>query len=252
MKEPVLLEICCGSAQDAIDAFGAGAHRVELNCALALGGLSPSAGTLKKALEGVEIPVICMVRPRPGGFCYAPGEFDSMVYDAANFVSMGAAGVAFGCLTPEGRIDVPRCRRMVEAVGEGEAVFHRAFDALTQPLEEALDILADLGVRRVLTSGQRPTALEGAEVIRRCREYAAGRLELLPGGGVRPHNAREILEKTGCRQLHGTFHKDARDRSASQNPHMDPGAAAPPPPGDNVRVIDKAGLRAFEEALGLL
>jgi copper homeostasis protein len=208
----VLLEICIESAEDAVMATAAGADRPELNSALGVGGLTPSLGTLIETRRriGPDVPVIVMVRPRAGGFCYSDAEFQVMRQDADLAVRHGASGIAFGILTADGRVDVARCRQIVAqvqvhggAVPEG-CVFHRAFDFVPDPLA-AVEQLADLGIRRVMTSGQRPTALEGADLIAGLVRQVQGRIEILPAGGIRPSNARELLARTGCTQLHASL-----------------------------------------------
>jgi len=245
-QEKIIIEVCCGSAEDAVRAADAGADRVELNLALEAGGLTPSVGMLKTALSSVSIPIVCMVRPRAGGFCYSELEYRSMLEDAKLLMDAGAAGLAFGILKADGTLDGERCSRMIEAMGGGEAVFHRAFDVMHGRIESDIDDLVAAGFCRVLTSGRMPTAPEGIEVLRRCREYAGDRLELLAGGGVRPHNAAEIMEKTGIRQLHSTFHKSLYDRSAA-NARMNFDAPGTEPFA--VRVVDTENLKNYIQSL---
>jgi copper homeostasis protein len=119
--------------------------------------------------------------------------------------------VALGVLTAEGTIDLERCRALIGRVGGGgRVVFHRAFDVVADPLG-ALERLIDLGVGRVLTSGQRATAVEGADLIRRLIERARGRIEVLPGGGIRAGNAAEVVARTGAGQIHGSFSERRSD-----------------------------------------
>ncbi|MEG1757338.1 MAG: copper homeostasis protein CutC, partial [Oscillospiraceae bacterium] len=153
MKNRILIEVCCGSVEDAVNAAQAGANRVELNSALILGGLTPSIGELSAVKERIGIPVICMVRPRGGGFCYTELEFETMKRDAAALIKEGADGIAFGFLNQDGGLDIDRTARFIETVCPGEAVFHRAFDSMTGSQADAIDKLAAAGVKRILTSG---------------------------------------------------------------------------------------------------
>ncbi|HEU5451694.1 MAG TPA: copper homeostasis protein CutC, partial [Terriglobales bacterium] len=121
----VLLEICCSSIDDAIEAERGGADRVELCSALFLGGLTPSLGTLLEAKSRLRIPIIFMVRPRSGGFCYTEAEFATMLRDAEAAVAHGADGVVFGILKPDGEIDRDRTHAMQQVIGDRQAVFHR-------------------------------------------------------------------------------------------------------------------------------
>lgn len=214
----IQIEICCGSALDALEARKAGADRVELCSALTLGGLTPSLGQLKVA-KAAGVRCMVMVRPRESGFCYTDIEFKTMLADAAAFVEAGADGVVFGFLHEDGTVDEGRCRAIIDMIGERETVFHRAID-VTPDWKRAMDILIGLGFTRILTSGQCSTVLEGADTVRRMREYAAGRIQILPGAGVRPGNALEILERTGCDQLHLSFKKVCRDTTGLVRPDI--------------------------------
>jgi copper homeostasis protein len=160
-----------------------------------------------------------MVRPRAGGFCYSDAEIEVMLRDIEALRAGGAAGVVFGVLTPEHEVDVDRCRVLVEAAGPLQTVFHRAFD-LVAGMDRALDALMDLGVTRVLTSGGRPTALQGAADIRRLIDRAAGRVDVLPGGGVRAANAVAVLEATCAQALHLGPSVAAIDASGQANPEL--------------------------------
>src|SRR4051812_14577749 len=223
----ILLEICCGSIDDALQAQAGGADRIELCSALFLGGLTPSLGTLQYGRQQLHIPIIAMVRPRGGGFCYTDAEFATMERDAEAAVANGADGVVFGILTAEGHVDRGRTRRLRQIIGAKQAVFHRAFDVTPDPLT-ALDELVDLGITRILTSGQQDTVPEGVDLIRRLIEHAQDRIEILPGGGIKPFNLPDVLAKTGCKQVHLTAFKTASDPSTHQRPHVTFGGALYP------------------------
>src|SRR5581483_2195923 len=150
----ILLEICCGSAEDAIQAAHGGADRVELCSALFLGGLTPSLGSILQVKRQTAIPVMAMNRPRQAGFCYSATEFAVMEGDIDLQLEHGADGVVFGILHADGSIDVARSRSLRQRIGRAQAVFHRAFDVTPEPFR-ALEQLVDLGFDRVLTSGQR-------------------------------------------------------------------------------------------------
>lgn len=214
MAQRVKIEICCGSADDVIQAAHAGADRVELNSALFLGGLTPSVGELRAAKAHSDIPVMAMLRPREGGFCYTQAEFETMLYDAQAALNAGADGIVFGCLNPDGTVDKDRCARMVEAADGRQTVFHRAIDVVPD-WRAALETLIELGVTRVLTSGQRESALLGAPVIREMIAAAGDRIEILPGAGIKPGNVEAFVRDTGCGQIHMTGHKICYDTSVS-------------------------------------
>ena len=209
----VLVEVCVASVDDAVAAAAGGADRIELNSALELDGLTPSHGLLRETRRRVRIPVISMARPRGGDFCYSDSEFEVLRRDVDHALASGADGIAFGILTGDGEIDVKRCRRVIRQIGRGgDVVYHRAFDRTAEPLE-AIEQLIDLGVRRVMTSGSARTAVAGAALIRRLVERAAGRIEVLPAGGVRPANALRVVRQTGCDQLHTSL----RDRGGKMS-----------------------------------
>src|SRR4051794_21066209 len=138
----LLLEIAVASVEDALAAQGGGADRLELNAALALGGLTPSLGALLEVKAAVALPVLVMIRPRPGGFAYSDADFKVMQRDADLALQHGADGIVFGILTAEGHVDADRCRRLVRQTGARAAVFHRAFDVTPDPLA-ALEQLID-------------------------------------------------------------------------------------------------------------
>ena len=223
------LEVCCGSAADAIAAWEGGATRVELNSDLFHGGLTPTVGALQVVKrQAPELKVMCMVRPREGGFCYTDTEYQVMLADAALLLEHGADGIVFGFLHADGTVDEARCREMLELIGPRQSVFHRAIDVAPDPLA-ALDTLIDLGVTRVLTSGQKPTVPEGIPTLRAMIQHAAGRIEILPGGGISPENAPWCREALGVNWLHAAIHRTAYDRSAMGNPAIYFGGAVYPP-----------------------
>jgi len=213
----VKIEICCGSAEDVHIAAAAGANRVELNSALELGGLTPSIGALRLASKsGIEI--IAMLRPRGGNFCYSESEFETMLLDLKLLLDNGADGIAFGILKKDRTLDVERCRIMLAAMdkngGNHQAVFHMAFDESATDEFEMLSLLDGLGFTRLLTRGRADSAFEGISTLKAYVKHIKQKglkLEILPGGGVRTHNAPKIIEATGANQLHGKFHKDLGD-----------------------------------------
>jgi copper homeostasis protein len=244
----ILLEICCGSIDDAIQAEKGGADRVELCSALFLGGLTPSIGTILEAKHRLKIPVMVMVRPRSGGFCYTQAEMDTMERDAEAAIDGGADGVVFGVLEADGKIDVERTKRMRQLTGKRQAVFHRAFDVTPDPFK-ALEQLVDLGVTRILTSGQKDSVPEGVQLIAELIERAGKRIEILPGGGgLRPYNMREIIGKTGCRQVHLTAWGTAKDSSTQARPEVTFGGALHPPE-DQYEVTDAKLVREISKRL---
>ena len=151
----MILEICCGSADDVIRAWKGGAHRVELNSNLFHGGLTPTVGSLRVAKQAADIPIMAMVRPREGGFCYTEAEFLTAVEDAKLLLENGADGLVFGFLHEDGRINKERTAILAKLAQDAgkETVFHRAFDVVPD-WKETLDVLIELEITRVMTTGQ--------------------------------------------------------------------------------------------------
>src|SRR5262249_46683881 len=200
----VLLEVPVASVEGALAAQEGGADRLELNAALSLGGLTPSLGTLIEVKAAVALPVFAMIRPRPGGFAYGQADLRVMQRDADLALRHGADGIVFGILTAAGRVDGDRCRSLLRQVGDRAAVFHRAFAVPPTP-SDAVERGIALASRRVVTRGQEEPAYNGAaliaELIRRC----AGRIEVLPAGGVNRFTVADVVARTGCGQVHASL-----------------------------------------------
>ncbi len=234
----ILLEVCCGSADDVIQAHKAGAHRVELNSNLFHGGLTPTVGELLVAKRETGMKIMTMVRPREGGFCYTPAEFATAIEDAKLLLENGADGLVFGFLHQDGTLDKERTRVLAElaqAAGK-ETVFHRAID-VAPDWRETLDALIELGITRVLTSGQEPDVSLGTQTVREMIEYAAGRIQILPGAGITARNMDRIIAETGCSQIHLAAHKPQYDTSVNNNRSIYYGGCLYPPE-DRFNVID--------------
>ncbi len=242
-----LLEICCGSAEDAIESAVGGADRVELCSALFLGGLTPSLGSLVLTKQLAKIPVIAMNRPRAAGFSYSATEFSVMERDADLLLEHSADGIIFGILHDDGTVDIQRTRALRKRIGSRQAVFHRAFDVTPDPFR-ALDELIDLGITRVLTSGQKNGAPEGAALIKRLIDCADGRIEILPGAGIDVNNVRQLVTATGCNQIHLTAFTQRRDTSTLANPGIKFGSETGPPES-TFALTDRALVRQIKEEL---
>ena len=184
------------------------------------------------------MPVMTMVRPREGGFCYTQAEFDTAIEDAKLLLHHGADGLVFGFLHPNGTIDLERTRVLAELAREAgkESVFHRAIDVVPD-WREALDALIELGITRVLTSGQEPDVSLGTGTVREMIEYAAGRIQILPGAGITARNMDRIIQETGCSQIHLAAHKQLADASVNNNRSIYYGGCLYPPE-DRFRVTD--------------
>jgi len=226
MKKNFIVEVCCGSIDDAIEAQRAGADRIELNSSLFLGGLTPSLGTIVETKKALSIPVMVMIRPRSGGFCYTENEIKVMEYDTKAALDCGAEGIVFGILKADGTIDEKNCEKIMKIIGEKEAVFHRAFDVVKEPFE-TLDKLIALGINRVLTKGQQNTYEEGEELLKELISHAKGRIEILPGG-CRPYNVKKIVRELNCGQVHVAAFVSKKDNSGASHPNIYFGGALRP------------------------
>jgi copper homeostasis protein len=199
--QPILVEAAVESLESALAAESAGASRLELCANLNDGGTTPSPSLIAEVLDKAQIPVFVMIRPRGGGFVYTDDEIVAMTRDIEHARSSGIAGIVTGVLTPGARVDVERTRSLVSAAAGLPVTFHRAFDS-AENLPDALEQLIQIRVKRVLTSGGAPTALEGASVISELVAQARDRITIIAGGGIRDNNVHEVIVRTGVREIH--------------------------------------------------
>ena len=198
-----LLEVCTGSLSNVVAAVEGGAQRIELCQALSLDGLTPSIGMLSLVRELYpELTIHVLIRAREGDFAYDRREVRLMERDIRAALPY-ADGIVVGALTREGDVDMAAMECLVQAAEGRPVTFHRAFDVCRDPLV-ALEQIIGLGCRRILTSGQQPTALQGIPLLRRLRDLSDGRLIIMPGGGVNINNARQILDQVGTSEIHGS------------------------------------------------
>lgn len=244
----ILLEVCCGSADDVIEAYKAGADRVELNSNLFQGGLTPTVGALQVVKSHVKIPVMTMLRPRGGGFCYTDIEYQTMQADAKALLANGADGLVFGFLHENGVIDEERTRAFVDIAGDKPSIFHRALD-VTPDWKRALDTLIRLGVTRVLTSGQASDVFFALDTIEEMIRFVGNAIEILPGAGITLENVERVVAKTGCSQVHIARHKSVMDTSTSNNRSIYFGGALYPPE-DRFDVTDGGYIASVRSKLG--
>lgn len=244
----VLLEVLVDSVDAAKAAAAGGADRLELCQNLFEGGTTPSAGLITAVLAAVTIPVNVMLRPRGGDFCYSHAEYQVIGLDLAVVKKAGAAGVVFGLLRPDGAVDRERCRALVEAARPLSITFHRAFDVTRDPFQSLEDLVA-LGFDRVLTSGQEATVFEGAELISQLVKRAAGRIVVMPGGGIRERNVARILEHTGAAEIHVSASGTVSSRMEYRNTRVPMGRELRAPEF-NWNSVDVERVRAYRGACG--
>lgn len=200
-----MVEICCGSYEDARNAYLGGAKRIELNSALHLGGLTPSIASLTLTKKNTDLKVICMVRPRGAGFCYNDIEFEQIMEDAKVLLENGADGLAFGFLNKDYTIDINKTKTIVELIKKynKEAVFHRAFDCVKDPIK-SIEVLIEAKIDRLLTSGLKTKAFDGREMIKTLQEQYGKEIEILAGSGINSSNTKELMEYTKINQIHSS------------------------------------------------
>jgi copper homeostasis protein len=241
----MILEVCIESAESAIASEEGGANRVELCDNLMEGGTTPSAGMVALTLERVSIPVMMMIRPRGGDFLYTDLEFEIMLRDIKEAKRLGVHGVVFGLLTPDGRIDKARTATLIEASRPLSVTVHRAFDMTVDPIE-ALENLIELGVDRVLTSGQEPSTDKGINLITELVKRADNRIIILPGCGINEDNIAELVSKTGVKECHVTGKHQIPSKMTYTNPRVFMGI--PGAPEYEKTVVDPERIRAFRSA----
>ncbi len=201
------LELVVESFEEAELAVRYAFHRVELCSALSVGGLTPSAGMIRQCAKYAQVEVHVLIRPRAGHFVYTADEVAVMMRDIREAAKQGARGVVIGALTADHHLDLVTCERMViQAKNLGlETTCHRAFDFVKEPID-TLEQLISLGFDRLLTSGQKPTALEGIDTISALGRQSKGRIQIMAGSGVNEHNCM-ALRQTGIHALHFSAHK---------------------------------------------
>ncbi|GAB2522096.1 copper homeostasis protein CutC [Spirosoma aerophilum] len=196
----MLIEVCAYSLNSCLVAQQAGAGRIELCGGLAEGGTTPSAGLIQLARQHLSIPLYVMIRPRGGDFLYSENELAVMKADIQLAKALGADGLVFGLLQPDGTVDEGLTRQLVDLANPLPVTFHRAFDMTSNPLE-ALEAVIRSGAVRILTSGQQQTAEKGLDTLRQLAQAAAGRIEIMAGAGVNAQNAQRFID-AGVNALH--------------------------------------------------
>ena len=196
-----LVEAAVETLDSALAAERAGADRIELCDNLSDGGTTPGAGLIATVAERTQLPVFVLIRPRAGGFVYSDDEFDVMIRDVELAGRLGIAGIVTGALTPDGRVDAERTHTLVKAAAGLPVTFHRAIDSAVD-LPTALEEAIEAGASRVLTSGGAATALEGVDLIAALVDQARKRITIIAGGGIREHNVRDVIARTGVREVH--------------------------------------------------
>ena len=208
----MILEVCANSYQSAINAEKAGAQRIELCSELSIGGITPSLGLLKKVMHNLSIPVQVLIRPRSGDFLYSNAEFDIMKENILQCKELGCAGIVSGVLCADNTIDIKRNRELIELSKPMSFTFHRAFDVVPKPKESLLQLI-NLGVNRLLSSGQKEKAEDGIDLLSELQKMAQNKLIILPGSGINPLNS-SLFKTAGFTEIHSSASK-----TTSRNTH---------------------------------
>lgn len=211
----IKLEICCASAEDAVNAYQGGADRVELNSAIAYGGLTANLAELKWLKSKIKIPIMVMIRPRSGGFCYTETEFEIMKESAKMAVDFGADGLVFGILDENGEVDLARNRILKEIAKDKITVFHRAFDITPDPFT-ALEKIKQIKIDRILTSAQANKVETKLKLAARLIALAGDDLDIVLAGGIRDHNISKIINQTKAKEVHLSAFSDQKDLSMAK------------------------------------
>ena len=247
MPSSVILEVCVDSMASALAAQDGGAARIELCASLLEGGLTPSAATIEIARQQLTIDINVMIRPRGGDFLHTDLECAIMQRDIEVAKNADVNGIVIGLLTADGEIDTARLEPLIAKARPLSVTFHRAFDMVADP-HRALNTLIDLRVDRVLTSGLAPTAREGATTIVTLTKQAAGRIIVMPGGGINAQNIATIAQQTKARELHMSGRASYPSAMRHQNPHVRLGGT-PDAPDYSQQITSADNIRASLMAL---
>jgi len=245
MSGQIKLEVCVDSVASATAAARGGAHRLELCSSMIEGGVTPSAGMIAAVREAVSIGLHVMIRPRGSDFCYSDEEVQVMRRDIAMAKQLGADGVVFGILDSDGNVDARRTADLTQCAAPLPVTFHRAFD-VSRDLLAALHELQAAGVHRVLTSGGRATASEGAETLKKLVAAASGKIVVMEGGGIREHNVAALIERTGVREIHSGLRTAVASAMRYRNREVSFGAAKTRE--DEHFVVDEKDVRSLLHA----
>ena len=196
-----ILEICVDSVESAIAAAEGGADRLELCSNLIIGGTTPGPWLFEEIRKRSDIRIHALIRPRFGDFCYTDAEFSMIRNAVKDFRKMGAEGVVVGILKPDGTLNMEQMKELMDAAGDMSVTLHRAFDVCADPIE-AMEQAISLGIDTILTSGQKNTCLQGAELLKELETRSQGRITIQAGSGVGAEVIRQLYPLTGIKAYH--------------------------------------------------
>jgi len=215
----MIIEICANSLASALAAQKGGAQRIELCNNLMIGGTTPSPGTIKLVRTALDIEVFVLIRPRVGDFCYSDLELQLILEDIQFCKANGMDGVVVGMLQSDATLQVEQLQKVIQAAHPMKITFHRAFDWVPNPFE-TMETLIELGVHRILTSGQANTAYEGRELLAQLVRRANNRIQIMPGAGINLDNVKEIVKVSGAKELHLSAKSLTNSSMKSQTPKV--------------------------------
>jgi len=224
----IKVEICVDSVESAVAAQAGGADRVELCDNLMEGGTTPSVGAIKMARRLLNIKLHIIIRPRGGDFLYSNTEFEIMRCDIETAKSVGADGVVIGILKADGNIDITRTAELTALARPMSVTFHRAFDVCLDPIM-AIDELAEIGIDRILTSGQEATAVEGMDLIADFVRLAGDRISIMACGNLNERNINKVVTATGVKEVHFTAFGEVASGMRFRNDRVFMGGTLRPP-----------------------
>ena len=238
-----IIEIATSDFATTHSAVEGGADRIELCANLAEGGTTPSFGMIQQCRKAFSVQLFPIIRPRGGDFLYSEEEFQVMLEDVKISKQLHCDGVVIGLLNSDGGIDVKRTAALIDTAYPMSVTFHRAFDRCANPFE-AMEELIEIGCERILTSGQKPTAPEGVELIAELNRVGGHRIHIMPGSGVRKDNINMLAEKTGCTE----FHSSLRGKEHSKMEFIHPAFEGSAESYTN-NSIDPSGVKQLRQAL---
>lgn len=197
------LEIACFNTQSALIAQANGANRIELCDGFEVGGTTPSSEMIRKVKAETTIPVYVMIRPRGGGFVYSDEEFRQMKSAVTELKKENVDGFVFGILSEDQTVNLQQNQELVWLASPLPCTFHRAFDEVTDAFS-SLEAVIGCGFTTILTSGQAPNVMGGAERLGELAVRAGNRIAIMPGGGLRSSNIAQIQLQTGADWFHSS------------------------------------------------
>ncbi|MEO5979503.1 MAG: copper homeostasis protein CutC [Chryseolinea sp.] len=241
----MVVEVVVYNIVSAMKAEEGGADRIELCDNPGEGGTTPSYGMIELVRQNVTLDVFVMLRPRGGDFCYTSYEFHAMKRDLSQCQKLSVDGVVFGIVNPDGTIDKKRCRELINQSRPLKVTCHRAFDMTRDPFE-ALEDCIEIGFDRILTSGHKPQAIEGADLIAELIKRAAGRIHIMPGSGVNENTVAELITRTQANEIHCSAMSSMESKMIYRNTAI-AGMGSDENAEFSLRTVDPARVRAIKE-----